>query len=66
MASSLGAAGHGSGWRLIISGLVAFGTNLNTVAVVLVVPLGLAWVGFGLTLLAGRRSVVRQSGPSTQ
>jgi hypothetical protein len=62
----LGGAGHRIGLALIISGLVAFGTNLNTVAVVLVVPLGLAWIGFGLTLLAGRRAALPQSGPSTR
>ncbi len=55
------AAGRRIGLALAIGGLVALGTNLNTNAIVLVVPLGLAWMGVGVTFLAGRRAIVRDS-----
>jgi hypothetical protein len=59
----LGAAGHRIGLALAISGLLATGANLNTSGIALVVPLGLAWMGFGVALLAGRRAVARRSDP---
>jgi hypothetical protein len=62
----IGAHGQRIGLALAVGGLLAFPTNFNSESILFVVPLGLAWVGFGLTLLAGRRAVMRSSGPSAQ